>query len=188
MTVTARRYVIAALFRSLDVDTAFDRTQWPAHVTLVSNFTTEASIARLAATIRRALASKRPLQLEFGDTEMFGRDRNIPVRLVRSESAIELHEELIAELTVGAHIVADEPAYWHAGYRPHVTLTPAVGTGEALPQVSPAVVLARLEGGRATIVAAVRLSADDGPMVGIDVRRADAGDAHDLAELGRVSQ
>ncbi|QAY60338.1 GNAT family N-acetyltransferase [Microbacterium protaetiae] len=178
-----RRYVIAAMLNGMEVGTEFDRTQWPAHVTLVSNFTTEASTAKLAAKMRRALAPERPLQLEFGDTAMFGRDRDIPVRLVRSESAIGLHEELIAELSVDAHIVADEPAYWHAGYRPHVTLTPALGAGEALPRVSRNVVLARLDGGRATIVAAVRLSAGDGPVVGIDVRRADAGDAHDLAQL-----
>lgn len=101
MTVTARRYVIVALFRALDVGAEFDRTHWPAHVTLVSNFTTGASIARLAATMRRVLAPKQPLQLEFGGTEMFGRGRDIPVRLVRSESAIALHEELIAALTRG---------------------------------------------------------------------------------------
>lgn len=177
------RYVIAAMLNGMEVGTEFDRTQWPAHVTLVSNFTTEATNANLAATMRRAFAAERTLRLEFGDTEMFGRDRDIPVRLVRSESAIALHEELIAALTVDAHIVADEPAYWHAGYRPHVTLTPALGAGEALPRVSRDVVLARLDGGRATIVAAVRLSAGDGPVVGIDVRRADAGDAHDLAHL-----
>lgn len=178
-----RRYVIAAMLNGMEVGTEFDRTQWPAHVTLVSNFTTEASIAKLAAAMRRAFAPGRPLKIEFGGTEMFGRERDIPVRLVQSECAIELHEELIAELTVDAHIVADEPAYWHAGYRPHVTLTPALGAGEALPRVSRDVVLARLDGGRASIVAAVHLAAGDGPVAGIDVRRADAGDAHDLARL-----
>lgn len=82
-----------------------------------------------------------------------------------------------------AHIVADEPSYWHAGYRPHVTLTPAFGGGEALPRVSRDVVLARLDGGRASIVAVVHLPACDGPVASIDVRRAGAGDAHDLARL-----
>ncbi|PZO62938.1 MAG: hypothetical protein DI498_14435 [Paracoccus denitrificans] len=178
-----RRYVIAAMLNGMEVGAEFDRAQWPAHVTLVSNFTTEASIAKLAATIRRALAPKRSLELEFGDTEMFGPDRDIPVRLVRSESTLELHEELIAELSADADIVADEPAYWHAGYRPHVTLTPALGAGEALPRVPRDVVLARLDGGRATIVAAMHLSAGDAPVVGIGVRRADGGDAHDLAQL-----
>lgn len=180
---TSRRYVIAAMLNGTEVGTEFDRTQWPAHVTLVSNFTTDASVAKLTATMRRALAPARPLKLEFGDTEMFGRDRDIPVRLVRSECVIELHEQLIAELSVDARIVADEPAYWHAGYRPHVTLTPALGTGEALPRVSRDVVLARLDGARASIVATGHLTVDDGPGVGIDVRRAEAGDAHDLAQL-----
>lgn len=39
-----RRYVIAAMLNGMEVGTEFDRTQWPAHVTLVSNFTTEAPI------------------------------------------------------------------------------------------------------------------------------------------------
>lgn len=43
--------------------------------------------------------------------------------------------------------------------------------------------LARLDGGRASIVAVVHLPACDGPVASIDVRRAGAGDAHDLARL-----
>lgn len=180
---SSRRYVIAAMFSGADVGAEFDRKQWPAHLTLVSNFTTEAPVESLAGVMRRVLSSERPLQLEFGGTEMFGPNRDIPVMLVQSESATTLHQELIAELTAVGRVVADEPAYWHAGYRPHVTLTPTFGAGETLPRASRDIVLARLDGGRATIVATARLIAGEGPLVDVNVRRADVGDAHDLARL-----
>lgn len=183
MTGIARRYVIAAMFSAMEVDAEFDRKHWPAHLTLVSNFTTKAAAAEVGAAMRRVIALVEPLQLDFDRTEVFGPNRDIPVRLVQPASVAALHQEFVAELTAVSHVVADEPAFWRAGYRPHVTLTPALGAGEALPRVSRDVVLARLDGGRATIVAAMHLSAGDGPVVGIDVRRADGADAHDLARL-----
>lgn len=152
-------------------------------MTLVSNFITEASVAKLAAAMRRVLASERPLQLEFGGTEMFGLNRDIPVRLVRSEAAKTLHQELVAELTSVGDVVADEPAYWRAGYRPHMTLAPTAGTDVNRLRKPQDIVLARLDGDRATIVACVRLLADAERVSDVDVRHANVGDAHGLARL-----
>lgn len=47
------RYVIVALFDAVDVGATFDRRRWPAHVTLVSNFVTAASVDELTGAVRR---------------------------------------------------------------------------------------------------------------------------------------
>lgn len=178
----ARRYVVAAMFRGMSVGAEFDRKRWPAHVTVVSNFTTNAPVETLATAVRRVLIAERPLPFEFGDTAMFGPDRDIPVRLVRSESMTKLHDELVTELT-SVGVVADEAAYWLAGYRPHVTLAPSVGADVTSLREVRDIVIARLNGGRATVVDSVKLLADDPAPTGVDVRRATLGDAAGLAQL-----
>ncbi|GAA2972734.1 ribosomal protein S18 acetylase RimI-like enzyme [Microbacterium terrae] len=52
----AHRYVVVALFDPISVGTVLSRRRWPAHVTLVSNFTTEASVDLLHDTVRAAIA------------------------------------------------------------------------------------------------------------------------------------
>lgn len=165
------RYVVAAMFSEMTAGAEIDRKQWPAHVTVVSNFTTDAPVETLVATVRRVLTAEGPLPFEFGDRAMFGPNRDIPVRLVRSESLATLHHELITELT-SAGVVADDPAYWLAGYRPHVTLAPSVGTDLTPLRDLRDIVIARLESVRAKIVGSVKiLSADPAPTdVDMDVR------------------
>lgn len=178
----ARRYVVAAMFSEMNVGAEFVRKLWPAHVTIVSNFTTDAPVQTLAAVMRRVLTAARPLPFEFGDSAMFGPNQDIPVRLVRSESMVKLHDELANELTL-VGVVADEPAYWLAGYRPHVTLAPSVGTDLTPLRDFRDIVIARLDGGRATIVESVKIPADDPAPTDVDVRRATLGDAAGLAQL-----
>lgn len=177
-----RRYVVAAMFSEMTVGAEIDRKQWPAHVTVVSNFTTDVPIETLAAGMRRVLAVERPLPFEFGDSALFGPNRDIPVRLVRSESMAKLHDELVTELT-SVRVVADEPAYWLAGYRPHVTLAPSVGADRTPLRHFRSIVIARLDGGRATVVDSVKILADAPAPTDVDVRRATLGDAADLAQL-----
>lgn len=159
---TVRRYVIAGVFDGLEPGVEFDRKHWPAHVTLVSNFVTDAPARTLAAAMRRIVSNERPLRIELGEREMFGPDRDVPVRLVRSESLADLHERSIAELRAVAVITADEPRYWHAAYRPHVTLVPSVASSGDVLTESREIVLARLDAGRATIVDNARTRATSG--------------------------
>lgn len=178
----ARRYVVAAMFSEMNVGAEFARELWPAHVTVVSNFTTDAPVETLAAVTRCVLPAERSLPFEFDDSAMFGPNQDIPVRLLRSESMAKLHDELVTELT-SVGVVADEPAYWLAGYRPHVTLAPSVGTDLTPLRHFRSIVIARLDSGRATIVDSVKILADDPAPTDVDVRRATLGDAADLAQL-----
>jgi GNAT superfamily N-acetyltransferase len=178
----ARRYVIAAMFSGMDLGAEFDRKQWPAHVTVVSNFTTDVPVETLAAGMRRVLAAERPLPFEFGDSAAFGPNRDVPVRLVRSASLTKLHDELVTVLT-SAGVVADEPAYWRAGYRPHLTLAASVGTDLTPLRELRDIVIARLDGRRATILDSVKILADGQALADVDVRRATLGDAAGLAQL-----
>lgn len=146
---------MVALFDRLDVGTTFSRRRWPAHVTLVSNFVTAASVDRIAEALRQAPGLDAPLRIEFGGRAKFGPDRDIPVRLVLPGRITELHRHLVDELVVLTDLKADEPAYWGEGYRPHLTLGASVDEGDGEPRMTTDVAIARLDGDLANVVAVI---------------------------------
>lgn len=52
--MTKRTYVVVALFTPMAVGTSFNRSSWPAHVTLASNFLTDATVDELELAVDRA--------------------------------------------------------------------------------------------------------------------------------------
>lgn len=148
-----RQYVIAAMLEEIPEGTPIDRRDWPAHVTLVPSFSTSAPIAELASAIRRAHAGDAPLVVTFGERAMFGRDGDIPVRLVECDPACQLHRRIADEVQSIGGVVAAEPEYWLDGYQPHVTLGPRTSAAEGEQTCVQCIVIAHLDRDAATVVA-----------------------------------
>ena len=100
--MTKRTYVVVALFAPMAVGTSFSRSNWPAHVTLASNFLTDATVGELERAVGRADASSEPLIVPFTHLAQFGPNRDVPVRLVQSDRVSILHNRLadgLAQIT-----------------------------------------------------------------------------------------
>lgn len=153
-------FVVVALFEPLAVATTFSRRAWPAHITLASNFTVDASAADVVRTVTAACTGRDPLITRFEGDAMFGRDHTVPVQLVQPEPFREFHEALADRLERLPGFAPHDPDYWRTGYRPHMTHVPesAVAAGEVA--VLPHLALAGLTGATATVVALVPLSRD----------------------------
>lgn len=92
--MTKRTYVVVALFTPVEVGTTFSRSNWPAHVTLASNFLTDATVGELERAVGRADASSEPLVVRFTQLARFRPNRDVPVRLVQSDRISALHNRL----------------------------------------------------------------------------------------------
>jgi len=145
------RWVVVALFERLPVGSAFSRRRWPAHLTLASNFAVDASAEYVALAVQRAAASASPLVVEFAGRAMFGRDRDIPVQLVRSPPVAPLHALLADQLEPLPGFVAVDPDFWRGGYRPHVTLRPDMDVNEGDQWTVSGIAVAHLLGSTATV-------------------------------------
>ncbi|KTS13848.1 hypothetical protein RSA3_02790 [Microbacterium testaceum] len=159
MTATSpsQRYCVVALLAPLEVGDRVARSAWPAHVTLASNFLAEASTAELVEILREVPLADEPLTFRVGDVAMFGSQHDIAVRLVESPRANHLHALLTDRLEHLAGFAADEPAYWRGGFRPHLTLGPAVRAVDGEIMRSTRVGIARIQGAEAELVGAVSL-------------------------------
>ncbi len=145
-------YTVSAVWEPIPVGTVIDRMTWPAHVTLASNFVVEVPGDDVVLAVSAADVAGQSIVVTFGGLEMFGPNRDIPVQLVMSEQAVRVHGRLADELEHVSGFSAELGAHWRDGYRPHVTLRPGVST-----QLAPAlrgVIVSRLEGRYATVVAA----------------------------------
>lgn len=120
------RYVIVALFHQEVAGSSFSRQQWPVHVTVAPNFTTDVPQERLAAIVECTVTCTPPFSLRFTGNDLFGPHRDVPVLLVESESIELLHRTFERRLGELPDFTPDEPDFWGHGYRPHLTLRPTM--------------------------------------------------------------
>lgn len=154
---TPERYSVMALFEQLSSGTRFPREEWPAHVTLASNFVVVEPVERLVAEISGVETIDHPLVFRFGDVALFGPHRDIPVRVAESAQVDALHRVIADRLLSLRGFVADEPAHWRGGYHAHLTLRPTIGVGKGESWTATHVAIARLVDTEAEIVACVEI-------------------------------
>ena len=151
-------FVVVALFRPVDVGASFDRREWPAHVTLASNFAVTDHGEGLARAVSKGCADYEQLSVRFAAPAMFGRDPTVPVQLVESADLHEMHERLAELLEVMPGFAAADPDYWRAGYRPHMTQVPTVTVRDGDIKQMAHVAVAALTENTATVISALALS------------------------------
>jgi hypothetical protein len=153
-----KSYAVVALFAPLDAGTTISRQAWPAHVTLASNFTAAAPADRVVAVAAEAVSTSEPLGARFGELALFGPNGDVQVRLVDSDQAVSVHVRLADRLeSLLPGFVAEEPAYWRDGYRPHLTLGPSVTAAEGDYEAASSVAVVELLDRDATVLAQFRL-------------------------------
>ncbi|WP_374976419.1 2'-5' RNA ligase family protein [Microbacterium trichothecenolyticum] len=117
-------FVVVAALGPLEAGTSFGRREWPAHVTLASNFFLTESLEQVVSAVSKICDGLGPIAITFTHRAMFGPHRDIPVRLVESTQVCELHQRLADLLQDLPGFRASEPEHWRAGYRPHMTEVP----------------------------------------------------------------
>lgn len=150
--------VVVGLIDPLGVGTAFSRREWPAHVTLASNFIVDETESGIARAIGEVCAGAGPLPVRFGGDAMFGPEKDVPVQLVESAPIISLHSRIADRLERMPGFAAREPTYWRAGYRPHMTRVPSLALHEGDRLLLPVIAIAEMTGSRATVSAEWHLS------------------------------
>lgn len=155
MTRSARHgpmLTVGALLATLASGTTFSRSPWPAHVTLAGNFTVGCRLERVGRVLTDPPLLTAPLVVGLLGAARFGPRGDVPVRLVESVRLLELHASLADSLEDLPGFRPVEPAHRRGGYRPHLTLGPAV-LGSAASRVALcSVALSLLDGDRATVV------------------------------------
>lgn len=151
------RYVVAALFEPIGVGTSFNRRAWPAHVTLAANFRADVAVDAIVHAMRQSGAATEPIETRFSGNALFGRDRDVRVRLVDSARTVSAHTALADRLQRLDGFVAEDAAFWRDGYRAHMTLGATSAGEEGETWSFSSVVLARLREGDAEIVEAFEL-------------------------------
>lgn len=144
------QYCVVALFEPLAVGATFPRAEWPAHVTLASNFRVAGPVDRvLEAVCDVAIGA---FALRVGDAAMFGPRHDVPARLLEAPGIHEAHAALAERLSALEGFTPAEPAFWRNGYRPHLTVRPSckVGPGDVL--TASHIAVAKLDGASAEII------------------------------------
>lgn len=92
----------------------------PLHCTLLPWFDTEMSPGELLERLGKVFKGAPPLELVSDKPELFGKSANIPVHVLKKETALmALHEALVGELrSLGVRI---HPIWSGKNYNPHVT-------------------------------------------------------------------
>lgn len=161
------RFCVVALFDPIDVGERFQRREWPAHVTLASNFVTGDPAERVVEAVKEANVVDHSLTFRFGGLAQFGRHRDVSVRLAESVHSVAVHRALALRLGGLRGFAEDDPAHWRDGYHPHLTLRAEAGVDASEGEVrAPShVVVARLTESEAEIVASFELTQPDRPEI-----------------------
>jgi 2'-5' RNA ligase len=161
------RFCVVALFGPIDVGERFQRREWPAHVTLASNFVTADTAERVIEAVKEANVVDQPLTFRFGRLAQFGPHRDITVRLAESVHSRGVHHALALRLGGLRGFAEEHPAHWRDGYHPHLTLRAKAGVNASEGEIRAAshVAVARLWKSEAEVVASFKLPAPDRPEI-----------------------
>ena len=144
------RLVVVLPLQPLAVGDGFSLSDWPLHVTVAPTFVVTVDLSAVAGVISPELRRQPGLGVRVGHDEGFGRSGKIPVSVLEPAPALaDLHSRLVAALTeLGA--VFDDPEFVGAGYRAHITMTPAARSqpGDELTLTQAAIVDMEPEGDR----------------------------------------
>lgn len=93
------RYVVVLPLAPLQVGDEFTVAEWPLHVTVVEPFESPASPAELVAALGPVAQRSHEIGTTAGEDAMFGRNRDVPVSLIRDGGEIRmLREHALAAL------------------------------------------------------------------------------------------
>lgn len=93
------RYVVVLPLAPLERGDEFTVADWPLHVTVVEPFESDATPAELVAALAPVALGSREIRTTAGEDAMFGRNRDVPVSLIRDGGELRmLREDALAAL------------------------------------------------------------------------------------------
>lgn len=114
------RVVVVIPLEPLRAGTRFAVREWPLHITVVTPFSTHASLDDVARLIAETSAAVASFEVTAGEGALFGRRHDIPVTLVEHDARLtDLHEALVGALT--PLVSPGGRTLQQSLYRPHVT-------------------------------------------------------------------
>jgi hypothetical protein len=123
--VSEREWAVVLPLGPLRVGEVIVRSDWPLHVTLVSNVRTSAPLEQVVAAFERLAVETSPQQVVVTDEAWFGADGTVLVDLVEGPSLLAAHRHALGVLEQQVAAVPVQPAAQRDGYRPHVTVSSA---------------------------------------------------------------
>lgn len=101
-----------------------DRSNWPVHVTVLSNFVVDDyAVAAVTSIVREGTGRQSAFDVDLGPRAMFGPRRDVPVLLAEHPVFHALHGSLSGSVEPLSGFRPDHVEFWGAGYRPHATVS-----------------------------------------------------------------
>lgn len=105
---------------SLKVGEEFAADAWPAHITLVPGFASDAAPQEVAAKVEAALAAHRTPDVVFRAIEPFVERGSVDVNFVTvSHGLVDIHRSLLSSLKEIDDLALDTPDHHGDSYVPH---------------------------------------------------------------------
>jgi len=116
------------------VSPEFLPSEWPLHLTLLGNFTTNAPIEHIINALINYTENIKPFEITVGNESLFGINEDILVSVLQTNGAIkELHNGLKGIMDA-QEAIYDNSNFVGTGYNPHVTVqeTTRLNTGQKI--------------------------------------------------------
>lgn len=111
------KFLPAFFVEEVELGQTFARGEWPLHMSYFPPVNT-AFRPELAARLREYINPMPPFIAEVGEDDMFGPDRDVPVKLMMpSKELIAVHRALVSVLQYLPH-----PAQYRTPFNPHVSV------------------------------------------------------------------
>src|SRR5215213_4056683 len=118
----SQKYVVVHFFDNQIDGFNFPSSEWPLHITLLSNFSLKWPREALVKKLDEIARSSEPFGVTTAGDDMFGADHTVPVTLIKpDESLMALHNKL-NDMATDALAYFDSPQYLGKAYRPHATV------------------------------------------------------------------
>lgn len=129
-----QKWAIVQFIQPVEEGHTFSREDWPLHVTVASNFTSDFSSDEIFEKLSSLLSQQKTFMVKAEKTDYFGPAKTIQVTVIeKNDQLLQLHSTICKFLeSTGA--VFDEPQYMYEGYDGHSTVqkTSQLNTGDSV--------------------------------------------------------
>lgn len=122
MTRYTQKYTLAYLLNKLPDGFEYAREDWPPHVTLADVFAIEGSWHEVIEDLQSTLMNIPPVESYISGEEKFGKDKTIPVQLIRKTNELQALHDLIIDILEAHDATFNSPEFTRDGFKPHSTI------------------------------------------------------------------
>ena len=117
-----QKYTIVQFFDDIDEGYEYSSDSWPLYSTIVDTFAIDWSVDEMASRLKDALKNHATADSVAEDDRFFGDQGQVQVILLnRSNSLVELHQDVLTALEDGG-LKLNDPPFARDGFLPHATV------------------------------------------------------------------